>query len=161
MLRVERLTKEDAAEIEDLLREVWPKATEYPEKWREVRALTRNQIMNEMNSGFNYFGVRLEGKIVGLYKTRITKDVCDGEHQSVHPAFREHGLAKAMYKHFTKFAKRAGYRKVRVNILPSQVASVKLMNEFGFRKVRAYEQVPGMLVHTYEKELRVARGRHG
>ncbi len=58
-----------------------------------------------------------------------------------------------MYAHFIQFAKETGYRKIRVNILPNQVASVKLMKKFGFKKVMEYEQVPGMLVHLYEKEI--------
>jgi len=147
---VERLSENDAAELEELLREVWPKATEYPEKWRRARMIGRRQIIDEMKSGFHYFGVRLNGKIVGFYKARALGDAYIGEHQSVHPASRGLGLARAMYKHFAQFARETGYRRIRVNVLPSQIASVKLMKKFGFKKVREYEQVPGMLVHLYE-----------
>ncbi len=149
-VRVERFSEKDAAEIEELLREVWPKATEYPEKWRRVRVIGRRQIIDEMKTGFHYFGVRLKGKIVGFYKARLLGDVYMGEHQSVHPAYRGRGLARAMYKHFREFARESGYKRIRVNVLPSQVASVKLMEKFGFEKVREYEQIPGMLVHLYE-----------
>ncbi len=58
-----------------------------------------------------------------------------------------------MYKHFIQFARETGYRRIRVNVLPSQVASVKLMEKFGFKKVKEYEQISGMPVHLYEKEI--------
>lgn len=156
--RVERLSEKDATEIENLLKEVWHNAIEYPEKWRKARAIGRNQIIDEMNAGFHYFGIKLNGKIVGFYKAHITNNAYLGEHQSVHPAYRGRGLAKAMYNHFIQFAKETGCKKIRVNILPSQIASVKLMKKFGFKKVREYEQVPGMLVHLYEK--RIGKGKH-
>jgi len=151
--RVERLFEKDATKVENLLKEVWSNATEYPEKWRKARAVGRNQIIGEMNTGFHYFGIRLNEKIVGFYKARITKNTYLGEHQSVHPAYRGRGLAKAMYNHFIQFAKETGYRKIRVNILPSQIASVKLMKKFGFKKMVDYEQIPGMLVTLYEKKI--------
>jgi L-amino acid N-acyltransferase YncA len=106
-----------------------------------------------MNTGFHYFGIRLNGKIVGLYKARITKDAYLGEHQSVHPVYRGRGLAKTMYTHFIQFAKETGYKKMRVNILPNQIASVKLMKKFGFKKMMEYKQIPRMLVHLYEKKI--------
>ncbi len=61
-----------------------------------------------------------------------------------------------MYNHFIQFAKETGYRTIRVNILPNQVASVKLMEKFGFKKVMEYEQIPGMLVNLYEKKIETA-----
>jgi L-amino acid N-acyltransferase YncA len=151
--RVERLVEKDATKVEDLLKEVWFNATEYPEKWRKARAIGRSQIIDEMNTGLHFFGIRLNGKIVGFYKARITNNTYLGEHQSVHPAYRGRGLAKAMYTHFIQFAKETGYRNIRVNILPNQIASVKLMKRFGFKKVMKYEQVPGMLVNLYEKKI--------
>ena len=151
--KIERLFEKDAIKVENLLKEVWSNANEYPEKWRKARAIGRNQIVIEMNAGFHYFGIRFNEKIVGFYKARITKNAYLGEHQSVHPAYRGRGLAKTMYSHFIHFAEKAGYRMIHVNILPNQVASVKLMEEFGFKKVMEYEQIPGMLVNLYEKKI--------
>jgi GNAT superfamily N-acetyltransferase len=150
---VEELSEDDAPHIEWLFKEVWPKATEYPEKWREMRVINRKQIMDEMNNGFRYFGIRMNGRIVGLYKALRVGDTLIGENQAVHPAHRRRGLAKAMYKHFIQFAKEVGCRRILVNILPSQVASEKLVKEFGFKKIREYEQIPEMLVHLYELTL--------
>jgi len=152
-LKVEKLSENDAAEIEWLLKEVWPKATEYPRKWREARVISQRQIIGEMSAGLYYFGIRANGRIVGSYKASITGDAFIGEHQSVHPAYRRHGLAKAMYEHFIKFAKEIECKEVRVNVLPSQVASVKIVEKHGFVKIKECEQILGMLVHLYEKKI--------
>ena len=153
-LGVERLFEIDAPEIELLLKEVWPKALEYPKSWREIRTISQEQIVNEMNDGFIYFGIRANGRrIVGFYKVLIAEGVCIGEHQSVHPFYRNHGLGRAMYKHFIEFAEKIGSKRIYVNILPTHAASVKLVEKFEFKKVGEFDQIPGMRVHLYEKEI--------
>jgi len=153
MLSIGQLSETDATEIETLLKEVWPKAVEYPESWRKMRTISQEQIAKEMNDGFVYFGIKADERIVGFYKVFITEDVCIGEHQSVHPAYRSHGLGKAMYKHFSEFAEKAGLKRIYVNILPAHVASVKLVEAFGFKRIGEFDQISGMRVHLYEKEI--------
>jgi len=152
-LDVERLLATDASEIELLLKEVWPTATEYPKSWREMRTINKEQIINEMNDGFTFFGIKANGRIVGFYKVFIAKSICIGEHQSVHPFYRNRGLGKAMYKHFVEFAEKIGSKRIYVNILPTHAASVKLVETFGFKKIGEFEQISRMLVHLYEKEI--------
>ena len=148
---VEKLDIKDASEVEELFRLVWPFAEEYPVEWRRRRCLSSSEIVREMLEGYYYFGIRLEGKLVAVYKAKIEENICFGEHLSIHPSYRRRGLAKAMYEHILRFAKEKGCVSVRVNILPTQVASVKIVKRYGFRKIREYEQIPGMLVHLYEK----------
>jgi len=150
---VERLSETDAPEIELLLKEVWPKAVEYLKSWREMRTISQEQIVNEMNDGFIYFGVRANGRIIGFYKVFTIGSVCIGEHQSVHPFYRNRGLGKAMYKHFVELAEKIRSKKIYVNILPTHAASVKLVETFGFKKIGEFEQISGMPVHIYEKEI--------
>lgn len=152
-LKVKRLSENDAAQVEWLLREVWPRAAEYPEKWRDTRMIDQKQIIEEMNAGFYYFGVRINGKLLGFYKASIVGEAFFGEHQSVHPAYRRCGLAELMYEHFLKSVEESGCKKARVNILQSQAASAKLVNKFGFTKMREYEQIPRMLVNVYERKI--------
>lgn len=148
---VEKMGVEDASEIEFLFRLVWPFAEEYPLEWRRRRCLSSEEIVREMLRGYYYFGVRLDGKLVAVYKAKIQHGICFGEHLSIHPDYRKRGLAKAMYKHILRFAGEKGCVSVRVNILPTQIASVKIVKRYGFRKIKEYEQIPGMLVHLYEK----------
>lgn len=152
-LLVERLAENDAAEVAWLLKEVWPKAWEYPKKWREERVIENKQIVDEMKNDFYYFGIRANGRVVGMYKASLNRDVVVGEHQSVHLDYRGLGLAKTMYNHLIGFAKDIGCTKVHVNILPSQTASIRIVEKNGFTRIRVYEQVPKMLVYLYELEV--------
>lgn len=151
-IKVEPLSLEDAAEIEALFKEVWPTAVEYPEEWRRKRTLSREEIMREMEGGYYYFGVRMNERIVGLYKASIKGDSILGEHQSVHPSYRGQGLAIIMYAQITNFAKEKKCKRIYVNILPNQIASRKCVEKLGFhKKGHPYEQAKGMLVQMYEK----------
>jgi RimJ/RimL family protein N-acetyltransferase len=153
-IRVCRLRKRDSRETQTLLREVWPAAYEYPEEWRKRRSLNYREIEKEMDRGYRYFGIRVRGKIVGIYKASIRRDGCFGEHQSIHPDYRGRGLAKLMYRQFFQFAKRNKCKKVYVNILASQFVARKFVESLGFKKKgKEYEQVKGMLVQMYEKRI--------
>jgi len=148
---VSLLSFEDAEQIEELFRKVWLEdAEEYPREWRKLRALTKKQIMQEMKEGYQYFGIRLENKLVGVYKAFLTPYGLFGEHQSVDPAHRKLGLATAMYRHFIAYAKQNRCRKVYVNILATQIASQKIVKKMGFHKVGPeYSQAEGMKVQIY------------
>jgi len=153
-IRVCRLRKRDSREIEKLLREVWPKAHGYPDEWRKKRTLNHREIEKEMDRGYQYFGIRIRGKIVGMYKASIRREGCFGEHQSIHPDYRGRGLAKLMYKQFFQFARKNKCKRVYVNILASQLTARKFVESLEFKtKGREYEQVKGMLVQMYEKVL--------
>jgi len=153
-IRVYRLGKRDSGEIEGLLKEVWPTAQEYPEEWRKKRTLNHREIEEEMDRGYQYFGIRIRGKIVGMYKASVREDGCLGEHQSIRQDHRGKGLAKLMYKQFFRFARRNKCKRVYVNILANQHATRKFVESFGFKKKGPeYEQVKGMLVQMYEKVL--------
>lgn len=151
-IKVELLSINDAAEIEALFKEVWPTAMEYPEEWRRKRTLSREEIVREMKGGYYYFGIRMDGRIVGLYKASIRGDSVLGEHQTVHPSYQGQGLAITMYGQIINFAKEKKCKKVYVNILRDQIASVKCVDKFRFhKKGKPYEQAKGMLVQMYEK----------
>jgi RimJ/RimL family protein N-acetyltransferase len=153
-IEVELLSLKDAAEIEALFKEVWPKATEYPEDWRKKRILSREEIMREMEGGYYYFGIRLDGRIAGLYKASIRGDSVLGEHQAVHPSYQRQGLATTMYEQLINFAKKKKCKRIHVNILANQIASKKCVDKLGFhKKGDLWEQAKGMLVQTYEKEV--------
>jgi GNAT superfamily N-acetyltransferase len=134
--------------------EVWPLATEYPEAWRRIRMYGPEQIVEEMRSGYRYFGSRLEGRIVGVYKARITDKGLFGEHQTVRAACRSSGLASAMYIHFIEYARALGCQRNYCNILVGQEVGERLMKKFGFRRWgKPYEQHPGMFVQTFQRPV--------
>jgi hypothetical protein len=148
---VKELSEQDAAEIEALFKKVWSSAYEYPEEWRKQRMLTKEQIIKEMQNGYHYFGIKVNGKLVGLYKALITDRGLFGEHQSVDPDYRGLGLATAMYSQFISYARKHNLKRVYVNILASQIASRKIVEKMSFsKKGKEFEQAKGMKVQTYE-----------
>ncbi|MHA1768873.1 MAG: GNAT family N-acetyltransferase [Candidatus Thorarchaeota archaeon] len=153
-IRIIEFGEEDAEEISELFRQVWPLAKEYPEHWRKKRMYTPEQIIAEMREGYHYFGSRLGGKIVGLYKAIITDKGLYGEHQTVRPECRTTGLASAMYMQFAEYGRAHDCKRNYCNILVGQKASEHLMEKFGFRPWgEPYEQAEGMLVQMYERPL--------
>ncbi len=152
--RAIRLGKEDAKDISELYREVWLKAYEYPEEWRKKRAISEEEVKKEMDSGYFFFGVRIDGRLVGVYKASITERGCFGEHQAVLPEYRNQGVASAMYEQFYEFAKANKCRVNYVNILLGSEVCERAMKRFNFYKVgEPWEQSKGMWVQTYERKV--------
>jgi len=153
-IRIIEFTEEDAIEISELFKQVWPLATEYPEHWRKKRMYTPSQIVDDIRFGFHYFGSRLNGVIVGLYKAKITEKGLFGEHQTVRPECRGSGLASAMYLQFAEYGRANGCKRNYCNILVGQEIGEKLMKKFGFQPWgEPYYQSEGMLVQMYERIL--------
>jgi len=153
-IRVIEFGEEDAGEIAELFRQVWPLAKEYPEHWRKKRMYTTQQIIQDMRDGFHYFGSRLQGSIVGVYKAKITEKGLFGEHQTVRPECRTSGLASAMYIQFAEYGRKHGCVRNYCNILVGQEVGERLMKKFGFAPWgEPYEQAEGMMVQMYERHL--------
>ncbi len=153
-IRIIEFGEEDAEEISQLFKEVWPSADEYPKDWRKKRIYSPDQIIDEMQNGYHYFGGRLQGKIVGLYKVTFTDKGLYGEHQTVSQACWGTGLASAMYIQFAEYGKQHNCVRNYCNILVDSETGKKLMKKFGFRKWgEPYEQYPGMMVQLYERLL--------
>ncbi|MGY5876536.1 MAG: GNAT family N-acetyltransferase [Candidatus Thorarchaeota archaeon] len=153
-IRIVEFGEGDAEEISELFHQAWPLATDYPEEWRKSRMYTPEQIIDDMQSGYHYFGARLSGQIVGLYKAIITNLGLFGEQQTVHPSCRASGLASAMYMQFAEFGRQNGCLRNYCNILVGQETSERLMRKFGFTPWdEPFEQMLGMLVQMYERSL--------
>jgi len=153
-IRIIEFGEEDAKEISELFRQVWPLAKEYPEQWRKTRMYTVEQIIQDMNDGIHYFGSRLQGSIVGLYKAKITEKGLFGEHQTVRPECRTSGLASAMYLQFAEYGIKHGCQRNYCNILEGQEVGERLMKKFGFVPWdEPFEQIEGMMVQMYERPL--------
>ncbi|MGY5878841.1 MAG: GNAT family N-acetyltransferase [Candidatus Thorarchaeota archaeon] len=153
-IRIIEFGEEDAKELSELFRQVWPLAKDYPAHWRKTRMYTVDQIIQDMNNGFHYFGSRLQGSIVGVYKAKITEKGLFGEHQTVRPECRTSGLASAMYLQFAEYGIAHGCERNYCNILVGQEVSERLMKKFGFAPWgEPYEQTTGMMVQMYERPL--------
>jgi GNAT superfamily N-acetyltransferase len=152
--RAIKLSREDAKDISALYKEVWLEAYEYPKDWREKRAMHEEEIKKEMDSGYFFFGVRITGKLVGVYKASVTERGCFGEQQAVLPEYRDQGVASAMYEQFYEFAKANKCKVNYVNILAGNEPCERAMGKFNFYKTgEPWEQSRGMLVQTYERKV--------
>ncbi|TFH05628.1 MAG: GNAT family N-acetyltransferase [Candidatus Thorarchaeota archaeon] len=153
-IRIIEFSEEDALELSELFRQVWPLANEYPEHWRKQRMYTPEEIILDMKNGFHFFGSRLQGRIVGVYKAKITEKGFFGEHQTVRPECRTSGLASAMYLQFAEYGIEHGCQRNYCNILVGQDVGERLMKKFGFVPWGdPYEQTEGMMVQMYERPL--------
>jgi GNAT superfamily N-acetyltransferase len=153
-IRIIEFGEENAKEISELFKHVWPLANEYPEHWRKKRMYKPEQVIADMRNGYHYFGSRIRGQIVGLYKAKITEKGLFGEHQTVRPECRATGLASAMYMQFAEYGRANGCKRNYCNILVGQEVGEKLMQKYGFQPWgKPYEQSEGMLVQMYERLL--------
>ncbi len=152
--RALKLSKEDAKDISALYKEVWPKAYEYPKEWREQRAMSAEEIKKQMDSGYFFIGVHVNGKLAGVYKASITERGCFGEQQAVLPEYRDQRVASAMYEQFYEFAKANECKVNYVNILAGNEPCERAMEKYNFYKTgEPWEQSKGMLVQTYERKV--------
>jgi RimJ/RimL family protein N-acetyltransferase len=152
-ITIEQFTEDDAAELQEVFAKTWSVSYEYPPEWRKTRQLSEKDIIEEMKSGYHFFGARdTDGKIMGVYKLHITEEGCFGEHQSILPGYAHEGVASAMYEQFIQYAKRHGYVKIYVNVLEQHAACEHLVEKFGFHKEGSvFEQARGMRVQRYVK----------
>lgn len=151
-LNIEELTPADAPEISQLMALVWSNSTHIPVEWRQKRVLSPEQIIREMQTGYHYFGARIEGRIAGFYKTLLKSKGLFGEHQTVHPDFRHRGLVRAMYRQFIAYAQELKAPSNLCNILTAHDTMRVLVESFGFQpEGDPYEQSPGMSVQLYKR----------
>jgi RimJ/RimL family protein N-acetyltransferase len=150
-ITIEKFTEDDAEELQKVFTKTWSISYEYPPEWRKTRQLSKKEIIQEMESGYQFFGARdIYGKIMGVYKLRITEDGCFGEHQSILPEYAHEGVASAMYEQFIQYAESHGCTKLYVNVLEQHAACVHLVKKFGFQKEGPiFEQIKGMPVQRY------------
>ncbi len=148
------LCEAEAEAISEVYTTVWLSAADYPQEWREKRAMTADAIRSEMKAGYRFFGVYAKGELVGVYKASLTERGCYGEQQAVLPEYQNQGVAYAMYEQFLEFAK-ANHCKVNyVNILIGNEPCERAMRRYHFYKTgEPWEQAQGMWVQTYERTV--------
>ena len=155
-IRIIEFSEDDAEELSQLFKEIWPQELDYPEVWRKRRMYSPEKIIEELRSGYHYFGSRLKGEIVGVYKTKITEKGLLGEQQTVRRECRDTGLASAMYSQFIEYARQHNCKRNYCNILVGQKVGIRLMKKYGFVPWgEPYEQIEGMWVQMYERPVDV------
>ena len=148
------LGESEAEAISAVYKAVWLTAYDYPQEWREKRAMTADRVRSEMRAGYFFFGVYATETLVGVYKASITERGCYGEQQAVLPEYQNQGVAYAMYEQFLEFAKTNHCKVNYVNILIGNEPCERAMRRYRFYKTgEPWEQAKGMWVQTYERKI--------
>lgn len=88
----------------------------------------------------------LDGEPAGCVALRpLELDICEMKRLYLRPAFRTHGLARVLACRIIEEARSAGYRRMRLDTLPSMYAARRLYTELGFRPIAPYypNPIPG------------------
>jgi GNAT superfamily N-acetyltransferase len=67
---------------------------------------------------------------------------CELKRLFVRPAFRAQRIGRALAERIIEEAREAGYRKMRLDTLPSMTSAISLYQRLGFHPIESYQQKP-------------------
>jgi ribosomal protein S18 acetylase RimI-like enzyme len=83
----------------------------------------------------------------------LEEDIAEMKRMYVRPSHRGSGLGRRMAEAILVEARRAGYRRVRLDTLPKLQAAIGLYRQLGFRTIPPYYDNPIAGTTFFELEL--------
>jgi ribosomal protein S18 acetylase RimI-like enzyme len=98
---------------------------------------------------------RVDGRAAGCiaFKPLVSPDSCEMKRLFVRPEFRSLGIGEQLVRRLLADARAAGYRRMRLDTLPSMSGAQRLYERLGFRDIAAYCDNPISGARFLECEL--------
>ena len=97
----------------------------------------------------------VDGKPAGCIALRpLDRETCEMKRVYLRPEWRGRGIGRALAEALIEAARRIGYRRMRLDTIPSLKVAVRLYRSMGFRVIAPYRDIPTSCAFFMELDLR-------